>query len=185
MSQTLFNHLLAESVEEKRVPKGRHLFHRDDRVHHIYLVLEGQIDLVRFHSDGKTAVLQRAFPGNILAEASLFADRYHCDAVASEPARVAYLRAAEVHSLLDNDPVLAKAWMRHLSNELQNSRKRAEIISLNKVSDRLDAWIAWNDGTKPPKGEWYKVAAEIGVSPEALYRELARRKLWRAPRAEE
>jgi hypothetical protein len=28
----------------------------------------------------------------------------------------------------------------------------------------------------PPKGEWKSVAEQIGVSPEALYRELSRRR---------
>ncbi|MCP4184697.1 MAG: hypothetical protein GY761_15500 [Hyphomicrobiales bacterium] len=48
---------------------------------------------------------------------------------------------------------------------------------MKKVSERLDAWLDWYSGELPHKGEWKEVAAEIGVSPEALYRELASRKL--------
>jgi len=48
---------------------------------------------------------------------------------------------------------------------------------MKKVSERLDAWRDWRDGDFPAKGKWKELAAEIGVSPEALYRELSKRKL--------
>jgi hypothetical protein len=44
------------------------------------------------------------------------------------------------------------------------------------VADRLDAWLAAGEGKLPAKGEGRGLAAEIGISPEALYRELARRR---------
>jgi hypothetical protein len=44
------------------------------------------------------------------------------------------------------------------------------------VAARLDAWIASNDGNVLGKREWKIVASQIGVSPEALYRELAKRR---------
>ena len=51
---------------------------------------------------------------------------------------------------------------------------RAEILALKTVAERLDAWIAWHE-QRPAKGKWRHVAEEIGVSPEAFYRELAKR----------
>lgn len=48
-------------------------------------------------------------------------------------------------------------------------------MRLKKVCDRVDAWLALNGGVLPPKGQWKRLAAEIGVSVEALYRELAAR----------
>jgi len=52
----------------------------------------------------------------------------------------------------------------------------ATAASLKTVAMRLDGWLAMNEGGVPPKGRWREVAAEIGVSPEALYRELAKRR---------
>jgi CRP-like cAMP-binding protein len=70
----------------------------------------------------------------------------------------------------------AAALMRHLAGEVHRTRTRAEILSLKSVAARLDAWMAFNGGKLPPKGRWYQAASEIGVTPEAFYRELARRR---------
>ncbi len=53
---------------------------------------------------------------------------------------------------------------------------RAEILSLRTVAARLDAWTAANHDRLPEKGAWKTLAAELATSPEALYRELARRR---------
>jgi hypothetical protein len=53
---------------------------------------------------------------------------------------------------------------------------RSEIVSLKTVAQRLDAWIAWNGGRSPKKGEWKFVASQIGITPETLYREIAKRR---------
>jgi hypothetical protein len=58
---------------------------------------------------------------------------------------------------------------------VQRARAQVEIVSLKKVSERLDAWLALS-GDLPPKGQWHRLASEIGVTPEALYREIARRR---------
>jgi hypothetical protein len=56
-----------------------------------------------------------------------------------------------------------------------SARVRAEIRSLPKVAERLEAWLR-EGHVLPDKGCWQDVAAELGVSREALYRELARRR---------
>jgi len=46
---------------------------------------------------------------------------------------------------------------------------------MKTVAERLGARLDWR-GQLPPKGKWVELAAELGVSPEALYREIAKRK---------
>lgn len=58
--------------------------------------------------------------------------------------------------------------------EVQAQRASIEIMRLRRVSDRLDAWLDLHG--EPEKGEWIRDADQIGVSPPALYRELARRR---------
>jgi hypothetical protein len=48
------------------------------------------------------------------------------------------------------------------------------------VAERLDAWLG-AEGGLPDRGRWQELAEELGVTREALYRELARRRAPAAP----
>ena len=86
------------------------------------------------------------------------------------------IAASAVRRLLAEDPGFAESWAVHLSRELQATRLRTSILSHRTVRERLDAWIAWHGEGLPARGTWKTVANEIGMRPEALYRELARRR---------
>jgi CRP-like cAMP-binding protein len=75
----------------------------------------------------------------------------------------------------DSDPAFAAAWATHLAGEVRIARQRSEILALKTVAERVDAWRALS-GSIPDRGSWKQVAQEIAVSPEALYRDLARRR---------
>ena len=176
MPITFFDHLLHLEHTDRHFPAGALVFERDDPVHQYYAVQSGEVHLLRRQPDGTGVILQRANGGAILAEASFSTDAYHCSAVAVEDSTLIAFNRETVRKLLANNPTAAQAFATHLAHEVQNARRRAEIISLRKVADRVDAWLIWNNDELPPKGAWYRMADEIGVSPEALYRELARRR---------
>jgi len=176
MSESLIEALWNASERERTLAAGSVLFRAGDRVRSLYFVVTGEMRLVRSIVHGLQLTLQRAGPGAILAEASLFAGTYRCDAVAAE---ASVLRAAplrRIEATLATEPRLARAWTNHLAQEVQRARAHAETLSLRTVAERLDAWTALNEGALPPKGRWRYVAAEIGVTPEAFYREIARRR---------
>lgn len=154
---------------------GEQVFHFGDPIRNIHAVRSGVIHLIRHQDNGSILVLQRAGPASILAEASIYSNQYHCDARAETAALTWAIPRATLRTRLQQDPELAVVWARHLAREVQQARLQAEILFLKTVAARLDAWIAWH-GTLPAKGHWSVVAQQIGVSPEALYRELARRR---------
>jgi CRP-like cAMP-binding protein len=155
---------------------GEALFRAGDIVKSMFLVRSGRVDLVRHTAAGARMILHRASPGAILAEASAWSDSYHCDAVAMAPSEVAIVPRSSFRARLARDPALADLWSRSLARAVQAARLRAEIRSLTKVADRLDAWLG-DGNTLPDKGHWQEVAAELSVSREALYRELSRRRM--------
>jgi CRP-like cAMP-binding protein len=176
MSKTLITRLSELAQREQQLAAADILFRAGDPVRSLFLVVAGTIRLSRSLLHGSHLTLQRAGPGAILAEASLFADRYHCEGEAVEDSVVHVVPVRRLGVALTREPELAHAWTHHLALEVQRARAHAEMLSLKTVSARVDAWMMLNDGPLPPKGRWRQVAAEIGVTPEALYRELARRR---------
>ena len=170
MSVELFSSLRGT---ERIFAPGAAVFHRGDPVKRLHVVRSGSIRLLRHQEDGHPVVLQRAFRGDILAEASIFSEHYHCDAVALLESETEAFAVADIRRLLDTDIGFCRAWAAAMSHQLQAARRRAELMSLRTVSERFDFWLAWNEDGLPEKGLWKNIAEEIGVSPEALYRELA------------
>ncbi|MEM9578404.1 MAG: hypothetical protein AAF999_15500 [Pseudomonadota bacterium] len=74
---------------------------------------------------------------------------------------------------------LPRAWQARLARTVQTTRLLAEIRGLKTVEQRLDAWLSQNEAL-PTKGHWQNLAQELSVSPEAFYREIARRRALKA-----
>lgn len=161
--------------QSRQLMADEYLFHRNDQIRWMFLVTQGEIRLLRYQENGAPVILQRAHENEIPAEASLFSDRYHCDAVVAEPCRILAVARSDFRRQLESSPALYNAWTERLARQVQQARLRSEILSLKTVSQRLDAWLTWNRGL-PPKGHWLRLAYEIGVSPEALYREIGKRR---------
>ena len=154
---------------------GSELFRTGDRVREMFLVRTGRVLLQRQTSAGATLTLVTAIGGAILAEASAYSDTYHCDAISGETSLVVALPKARFRAALARDTAAAETWAEMLARGVQAARMRAEIRSLPKVADRLDAWLD-SGNALPEKGRWQDLAAELSVTREALYRELARRR---------
>lgn len=176
MSSDIATLLETLRASERRLAEGGLLFHRGDPVSHLFLVVDGTIELTRHRADGGMVVLQRASRDTVLAEASVFSQHYHCDASAVTPSVVRAVPMTAVRAKLAGSPEFAAAWARYLAREVQAARLRSEILSRKTVAERLDGWLLARGERMPPKGAWKSLAHEIGVSPEALYREIARRK---------
>lgn len=154
---------------------GETLFLTNQPVTDIFYVRSGLMHLQRNTTHGALMILQNARAGSVLAEAAAYSTRYHCDAVAAEETVVAALPKARFLSALAQERTIAEAWSTMLARGIQAARLRAEIRSLPKVAERLDAWLG-EGNSLPEKGRWQDVAAELGVTREAFYRELSRRR---------
>ncbi|KPP88048.1 MAG: cAMP-binding putative transcriptional regulator [Rhodobacteraceae bacterium HLUCCA08] len=158
-----------------RFGAGDTLLRAGERVTSMLLLQKGRVDLVRHTGQGLRMILQNAGPGQILAEASAWSDRYHCDAVATTPGIAARVPRDRFRARLASDPKLSELWARRLAQSLQHARLRAEIRAMPRVADRLDTWL--DAGNRlPERGQWQDLAAELGITREALYRELGRRR---------
>jgi CRP-like cAMP-binding protein len=159
----------------RRLAAGEPLFHAGDPVHLMFLVTEGQVSLVRQTAAGSPLILQQAKPGQVLAEASAYSPHYHCGAQASGEAALLSTPVRRFRERCLSEPALTETWVAHLANAVQEARLRAEIRSLRTTAERLDAWLG-EGRALPVKGQWQDLAGELGVTREALYRELAKRR---------
>jgi CRP-like cAMP-binding protein len=154
---------------------GARIFLAGQIVEAVFMVVSGRVQLERHTPHGARLILQNAGPGAVLAEASAYSMHYHCDARVIEGASLAAMPKPAFLAALRNNPHLAVTWSAMLARSVQSARVRAEIRSLPKVAERLDAWLG--EGHRmPERGHWQEVAAELGVTREALYRELSRRR---------
>lgn len=176
MSEALVERLKALSHREITVAANEHVFQIAAPVVSLFMVAEGAVQLERPSPSGTRLILQRARAGDILAEASCLASHYHCSGVAVGPCLLLSIPMKSFTAECRADPSLAMAFAEHLARQTQSARARSEILSLKTVSARLDAWLEMGDGSLPAKGEWNDLAGMLCVTPEALYRELSRRR---------
>jgi CRP/FNR family transcriptional regulator, dissimilatory nitrate respiration regulator len=174
-------HALPPSLEAASVVRvlasGDTLFRQGDPAAAIYKVESGRVRLIRRTPDDHLVILHTARRGEFFAEASLFADAYHCDAVAAAPSSVRVYPKEVVMEALRTDPALAEVFMARLAHQLQELRARMELRNIRSARDRILQYLrlaAGIDGRSIARdGQLQDIAAEIGITREALYRTLA------------
>jgi CRP/FNR family transcriptional regulator, dissimilatory nitrate respiration regulator len=157
--------------------RGELLFRQGDRAAAIYKVESGRLRLIRRTVDDHLVILHTARRGEFFAEASLFADAYHCDAVATAPSSVRVYPKQIVMEAMRTDPALAEAFMARLAHQLQELRTRMELRNIRSARDRVLQYLRLRAGIHGRsiaiEGQLQDIAAEIGMTREALYRTLA------------
>ncbi len=168
---------LARAVERKTVAAGGYLFRQGDTARAVFVLETGRLALVRDAADGRRLVLHVARAGDSLAEAALFAEAYHCDALAEMASRVAVLPTKALGAALAREPDLAREIMARLARQVQALRARLEVRNIKSARERVwrMLWLAAGGQAntvifeRPLKD----LAAEIGLTHEAFYRALA------------
>jgi CRP/FNR family transcriptional regulator, dissimilatory nitrate respiration regulator len=154
------------------------VFRQGEPVRWFYRVVSGRVRLSRVLARGSEIALARVGADGILAEASVFAARYHCDAVAETEATMRRYPMRDIHALLKGNPDTAIAYGAHIAGELMDLRAMVEIRAMRRAEDRLLAWLRFRAHGTPPafdgQGIWQSVARQIGLTGESLYRALAR-----------
>jgi len=163
---------------DRRVKAGQALFHSGDKAVGLYEVLKGMLRLVRVDRRGREAVLQSASTGDTMAEASLFASTYHCDAIATTETTVRLYPRALLLAELRRDQKLAHAFTAMLARQVMELRARLERRNIHSARDRIRHFLTVNAGadgrTVAMPGTLKDLAVDLGLTHEALYRALAR-----------
>ena len=163
------NQLSLGAVRHRKFMTGEALFYQGDKSRGLFYVLSGVVELRRTSESGHEALMFRAPAGNTFAEASLFHNTYHCDAIATEPSEVIECSRSALLTQYRTDINFALSMGERFATQVQQSRVRQEVLSIKSAEERvyraIDAGMHY--------GSARSLANEIGLSPEAVYRALS------------
>lgn len=166
------------ATTERRLRPGQILFHAGSKSTGFYEVVSGTVRLIRVDRCGREAVLQVASVGDSLAEASLFSPTYHCDAIAVSEAIVRLYPKTALLAELERNPKAAQSFAAMLAVQVMTLRTRLERRNIHSARDRIRHFLTVNVGadgqTVALPGTLKELAADLGLTHEALYRTLAR-----------
>lgn len=162
---------------DRTLKSGESLFRLGDKTAGIFEVIAGRVRLTRIDRSGHEIVLHVAGPGETIAEASLFSPQYHCDAIASTNATVRVYPKRDVLAAFERDPSAAKAFAATLALQVMNLRARIQQRNIRSARERVWHYLVLNAGADSRTVELRRtlkdIAAEIGLTHEAMYRAVA------------
>src|SRR5205085_9510015 len=137
----------------------------------------GRLRLERKTFDGRALTLGTTAAGEFFVEASLFADNYHCDAIATESSTLRIYPKAAVLNALRTDPPSAMSFLALVARQVIKLRQQMEIMKVRSAKNRVMLYLDFNaepDGrTVNMRGQLQDIAGELGLTREALYRTFA------------
>jgi CRP-like cAMP-binding protein len=165
------------TLEKRSLARNEALFRQGEKVTAIYFVEAGRLRLERQTFDGRSLVVGTTSSGKFFVEAALFADIFHCDAVATEPSQVRIYPKAAVLNALRADPSNAMSFLSLVAHQVIELRHRIEIMKVRSAKERIMLYLDLNAGpdgqTVDLPSQLQDIASELGLTREVLYRTLA------------
>ncbi|MFV2052364.1 Crp/Fnr family transcriptional regulator [Aliiroseovarius sp. YM-037] len=168
MNDDPFSDLPDTAVRLIQTSTGDVLFRQAEPVRGLYRVQRGCVTLRRTTVAGDTLTLHRATTGDLFAEASVFSDQYHCDAICAEGGEVQHISKAAVLDQLSKDKDFALAFTALLARQVQSYRFLLEITAIKSAEERVLAAVSagYLDGAVT------EFATRVHLTHEACYRAL-------------
>ena len=163
-----FSQLPSTARRTIQVAKGDVLFRQNQPTSGFYRVVAGCVTLQRTSMGGDTLTLHRATTGGTFAEASIFSDTYHCDAICTEAGYVVKIEKADVNLKMETDPVFSAGFTKHLAVQVQQYRAHIELLAIGSANERVLAAVQAGYLDTTVKG----LASRINLTHEACYRAL-------------
>jgi CRP-like cAMP-binding protein len=147
-----------QALERRSLARNEVLFRQGDEVTAIYFIEEGRLRLERRTFDGRLLFLGSTPAGEFFVEAALFADTFHCDAVAAEPSRVRVYPKAAVLNALRSDPASAMSFLADVAHQVIELRQRLELMKVRSAKDRVMLYL---DSSAGPDGRTVNLQGQL------------------------
>ncbi|WP_299962359.1 Crp/Fnr family transcriptional regulator [uncultured Roseobacter sp.] len=167
MLEELLTALPKSALKTIATKRGDALFRQGQRTHGFFRVVSGGVVLQRMTETG-VLVIHRAAEGDYFAEASIFSDAYHCDAVCLSDSTVVCHDRGITLELMRAGSDFSMQLSQHLANQVQQYRAHSEILAIRSAKHRVLAAVqaGYHQGTVT------ELAGRINLTHEACYRAL-------------
>ena len=159
--------LPTSALRPQMVAVGDVLFRQSARTRGLYVLKSGRVHLERIGPNGERLIIHRATSGTSFAEASVFSERYHCDAIVMDAAELVRIDKSAVLAAFAN-PDFGRAYGRHAAQQVQAQRQVMEIVGIRRAEDRVMAGMV----AGLLEGTVVDFAARLQLTHEATYRAL-------------
>lgn len=164
------------AVKQITLEKDEYLFHQGDEVKYLYLINDGRIRMLRLTLDGKESVMYEGSSGDTFAEASLFAEHYHCDAIAVQKSTIDVFKKSTLLDNLKNNPQLSTIYMSLFARQVQQLRTHLELRNIKSAHERIYQYFILNTdstGKVVLTSSLKDLARQLGLAHETFYRALS------------
>ncbi|MFK7846120.1 MAG: Crp/Fnr family transcriptional regulator [Rhodothermales bacterium] len=163
-----FNDLTHSDFQTSELRSGEYLFRMNDNTHSIFLIGTGEIHLQRYSEGGDLITIHRAFSGQFFAEAALFSETYHCDAVAAKNSMIERIKKSAILQKMKESTDFSFEVTAYFARQVQDYRRLLELRSIKSAKQRVLAGLleGWH------RGSIISFAAQLGLTHEATYRAL-------------
>tara|TARA_B110000503_G_C6987374_1_gene345849 strand:- start:163 stop:744 length:582 start_codon:yes stop_codon:yes gene_type:complete len=173
----MFDELGLKPTSLRKLSKGGTLFTVGGNVQSFFSLETGKIRMSRYLNDGNKITFYVVTSGQLFAEASLFSDAYHCEAVAEEASTVSVYSKSEFLEALRGSEAGTFKFMELLAKQIQKQRAHLELMHIKSATGRVLAYIHSKMNSTDTElnipSTWKTVAEEINLTHEAVYRALA------------
>ena len=123
--------------------KGETVFHLMETADRIGIILEGRVQAQKSFPNGSQINVSVRNPGEMIGSAAVFSrnQKYPCDVVSLEPARIMMLRREAILLLLQKDPRFIKNLMEELATAAYMLQQRLELLSYSGIAQKAAFYL--------------------------------------------
>ncbi len=168
MLDELLTALPESALKTVAAKRGETLFRQGQRTRGLFRVISGGVTLQRMSETGDILVIHRATEGDYFAEASIFSNTYHCDAVCMSDSKITCYKRGTILDLMRAGSGFSMQFSKHLATQVQQYRAHSEILAIRSAKHRVLAAVQ----AGYHQGAVTELAGRINLTHEACYRAL-------------
>ncbi|MDD5666634.1 MAG: Crp/Fnr family transcriptional regulator [Actinomycetota bacterium] len=141
----MFEFLEAEELDRllslcttEKIAKGEYVFLECDQPRNLYVVVKGEVKLLKQTEDGRETIVEMAYPGEIFGEEAIFAGQpYPLTAQALSDVELLAITRTDFFTFLRDNPDLALEIITELGARLREAQNTIRALAMERVEWRI------------------------------------------------